>query len=276
MMIFKRMIMFFCIVMLSGVVRANEPIPWQVTFQSAVTDLMVDVVAFNNFLLVIMLAIVLFVLFLLLYVSVRFNAKTNPIPSKTTHNIPLEIVWTIIPVIILIVIAVPSLRLLYKQSAIPKAEMTLKVTGNQWYWGYEYPDYDSLSFDAVMLEDDELKEGDLRLLATDNRVVIPVDTVVRVVVTASDVLHSWAMPSFGIKLDAVPGRLNETWFKVNKTGIYYGQCSELCGVRHGFMPIMIQVVEKDVFAKWIKKAQQQFASYPDNLLQMVDVSHEIK
>ena len=218
-----------------------------------------------------MTAITVFVLGLMVYVMVRFNAKANPVPSKTSHNTLIEVVWTVIPILILLVIAVPSFRLLYDQ-ATPEADMTIKVTGYQWYWGYEYPDHSDIAFDALMLEDDELQPGQPRLLTTDNAVVVPVDTTVRVLVTAADVIHNWAMPAFGVKMDAYPGRLNETWFRANKTGIYYGQCSELCGIRHSFMPIMVKVVEKEEFTAWVEQAKVEFASYDEANTNLAEVS----
>ena len=218
-----------------------------------------------------MTAITVFVLGLMVYVMVRFNAKANPVPSKTSHNTLIEVVWTVIPILILLVIAVPSFRLLYDQ-ATPEADMTIKATGYQWYWGYEYPDHGDIAFDALMLEDDELQPGQPRLLTTDNAVVVPVDTTVRVLVTAADVIHNWAMPAFGVKMDAYPGRLNETWFRANQTGIYYGQCSELCGIRHSFMPIMVKVVEKEEFTAWVEQAKVEFASYDEANTNLAEVS----
>jgi cytochrome c oxidase subunit 2 len=237
---------------------ANKPEPWQMTFQEAATDNMTTITDFNNFLLILMTIITVFVLALLLYVMLRFNAKANPTPSKTSHNTLIEVLWTVLPIVILVVIAVPSFRLLYFQRVIPEVEMTVKAVGYQWYWGYEYPDHGDFAFDSLMLNDDE--RGDQpRLLATDTAMVVPVDTTIRVVVTGADVLHSFAMPAFGLKIDAIPGRLNETWFKANKTGTFYGQCSELCGIRHAFMPIRIEVVEKEAFASWVEKAQEEYA-----------------
>ncbi len=237
---------------------AAKPEPWQMTFQDAATDNMATITDFNNFLLILMTIITLFVLGLLLFVMLRFNAKANPTPSKTSHNTLIEVLWTVLPIVILVVIAVPSFRLLYFQRVIPEAEMTVKAVGYQWYWGYEYPDHGDFAFDSLMLSDEE--RGDQpRLLATDTAMVVPVDTTIRVVVTGADVLHSFAMPAFGLKIDAIPGRLNETWFKANKTGTFYGQCSELCGIRHAFMPIRIEVVEKEAFAAWVEKAQDEYA-----------------
>ena len=237
---------------------AKQPEPWQLGFQKAGSENMAMITDFNNFLLYIMTAITLIVLGLMVYVMVRFNARANPEPSKTTHNTLVEVVWTVVPILILVVIAIPSFRLLYFQRDIPQADMTVKAVGYQWYWGYEYPDHGDFAFDSLMLSDEE--RGDQpRLLATDTVMVVPVDTTVRVVVTAADVLHAFALPAFGLKMDAVPGRLNETWFKAEETGTYYGQCSELCGIRHAFMPIRIEVVSKEQFAAWVEEAQAEYA-----------------
>ena len=233
---------------------------WQLGFQEAASPVMEKIHDFHNLVLVIIIAITLFVLGLLLYVMVRFNAKANPEPSKTTHNTLVEVAWTVIPIIILIVIAIPSFRLLYFDRAIPDADLTIKATGHQWYWSYEYPDDDGMTFDAIMLEDDELKPGQPRLLATDNDVVVPVNRNVRIIITASDVIHNWAIPAFGMKMDAIPGRLNEAWFRATRTGTFYGQCSELCGVRHAFMPIAVRVVTEEEYAAWLVTAKQEFAS----------------
>lgn len=242
----------------AGSALANQPKPWQLGFQEAATENMSIITDFNNFLLYLMTAITVFVLGLLIYVMVRFNAKANPEPSKTSHNTLIEVIWTVVPILILVVIAIPSFRLLYFQRDIPEADLTVKAVGYQWYWGYEYPDHGDFAFDSLMLSDDE--RGDQpRLLATDTAMVVPVDTTVRVVVTAADVLHSWAMPAFGVKMDAVPGRLNETWFRAEKTGTYYGQCSELCGIRHAFMPIRVEVVSQEEFAAWVEEAKAEYA-----------------
>ena len=246
---------------------AAQPKDWQITFQEAASENMTMITDFNNFLLILMTAISVFVLGLMLYVMVRFNARANPEPSTTTHNTLVEVVWTVVPIVILVVIAIPSFRLLYFQRDIPEADMTVKAVGYQWYWGYEYPDHGDFAFDSLMLSDEE--RGDQpRLLATDTAMVVPVDTTVRVIVTAADVLHAFAMPAFGLKMDAVPGRLNETWFKAEKTGTYYGQCSELCGIRHAFMPIRIKVVSKADFALWVEEAQNEYAEI-DNADAMV-------
>ena len=246
---------------------ASQPKDWQITFQEAASENMTMITDFNNFLLILMTAISVFVLGLMLYVMMRFNARANPEPSKTTHNTLVEVIWTVVPIVILVVIAIPSFRLLYFQRDIPEADMTVKAVGYQWYWGYEYPDHGDFAFDSLMLTDEE--RGDQpRLLATDTAMVVPVDTTVRVIVTAADVLHAFAMPAFGLKMDAVPGRLNETWFKAEKTGTFYGQCSELCGIRHAFMPIRIEVVSKADFALWVEEAQNEYAEI-DNADAMV-------
>ncbi len=231
--------------------------PWQTGFQEPVTPVMRQLDDLHNFLLVLITVISLFVLGLLAYVCVRFSRKANPVPSKTAHNTTLEIVWTVVPILILVVIGVKSLPLHYYMSEPVEPEMTLKVTGYQWYWGYEYPDQDGLAFEAYIKKDAELNEdaGDIRLLTTDKPVVVPVDTTVRVLMTGADVIHAWSVPAFGVKSDASPGRINEVWFRAEKPGIYYGQCSELCGVNHGFMPIEVRVVEKDVFPQWVERAK---------------------
>jgi cytochrome c oxidase subunit 2 len=249
---------------LPGAALAAQPHPWQTNFQEAATPLMEQITSFHNLLLVIITVITIFVLFLLIWVVLKFNARANPNPSKTTHNTAIEVLWTVIPVVILVVIAVPSFKLLYYSDTIPEADMTIKATGHQWYWSYEYSDHGKFTFDANMVADEDLKLGQPRLLETDNRIVVPVDSVIRVQVTAGDVLHSWAMPSFGVKIDAIPGRLNETWFgPVKREGVYYGQCSELCGTRHGFMPIAVEVVSKEKFDAWVEKAKKEFAANDD-------------
>lgn len=243
----------------------GQPEDWKMGFQDSASPVMDDIVSFDNLLLVIITAISIFVLALLLYVVVRFNAKANPTPSKTTHNTVLEVAWTIIPIMILVVIAIPSFRLLYKEMVIPEADLTIKAIGYQWYWGYEYPDHGDIAFESLMLKDDELAPGQPRLLATDTDVVVPVNATVRVIVTAEDVIHSWAMPAFGVKMDAVPGRINETWFRATQTGTFYGQCSELCGIEHAFMPITVKVVTQEEFDEWIAWAQEEYASAPASI-----------
>ena len=244
----------------------SGPQPWQMNFRPSATPVMDDIVDFHNLLLVIEVLIVLFVLGLMVYICVKFNAKANPVPSKTTHNAFLEVVWTVIPIIILIVITVPSVKLLVFMDKAPKdkVEMTLKVIGHQWYWSYEYPDAGNLAFDSNIIPDEEIdaSKGQIRLLEVDNRIAIPVDTTIRVIMTSEDVLHNWAVPAFGIKMDTVPGRINEAWIRVPaaKAGVYRGQCSELCGVNHGYMPIVIEAKSKQDFAKWLDKAKKEFAS----------------
>lgn len=241
----------------SGPVSAQQPEPWQLGLQAAASPVKGELDAFHDLLLAVTIGIVLLVTALLAYVVFRFNAKAKPTPTRTSHNTVLEVAWTVLPVIILVVIAVPSFRVLYFMERTPEAEMTLKVIGRQWYWDYEYPDNGGVSFSAMMVADDQLQPGQPRLLETDRRVVLPVDTVVRIQVTAGDVIHSWAVPAFGIKRDAVPGRLNEAWVRIDREGVYYGQCSELCGVNHAFMPIAIEAVSKEKFASWIQAAQTE-------------------
>ena len=249
---------------------------WQMCYNESVTSVMDDIVHLHDrILLPIIVAISVFVLFLLLYSVIRFRASKNPIPSKTSHNTFIEILWTVIPCLILIVIAVPSFRLLYKQDVIPKADITIKATGYQWYWGYEYPDQ-NIAFEANMIETKNLKPNQPRLLETDNHVVVPVNKVVKVLITANDVLHAWAVPSFGVKRDAIPGRINETWFKAIKEGVYYGQCSELCGSRHAFMPITVRVVSEKQYNDWLSEAKKKFAKFPENNIVAENLTKEKK
>lgn len=230
----------------------GQPYPWQMGLQEAATPMKEKMEWFHNDLLMpIITAITIFVLILLVWVMVRYNSKANPTPSKTTHNTMLEVIWTLIPVIILVIIVIPSMKMLYFIDKTKDAEMTLKVTGYQWYWGYEYPDHGGVNFLSNMVPEAELKEGQPRLLATDNPVVLPVDTNIRILTTASDVIHAFAVPAFGIKIDAVPGRLNETWVRIDKEGTFYGQCSEICGTNHAFMPIEIHAVSKEEFKNWV-------------------------
>jgi len=229
-------------------------------FQEAATPVMERIDDFHDLMLVIITVIVVFVTGLLVYVVVRFNEKANPVPSKTTHHTVLEVAWTVVPILILVVIAIPSFRLLYYMDKAKTPEMTLQVVGNQWYWSYVYPDHGKIAFDSLIIPDDQLKPGQLRLLEVDNRVVVPVDTDIRVLLTANAVIHAWAVPAFGVKIDTVPGRMNETWMRITKPGVYYGQCSELCGVNHGFMPIAVEAVSKADFAKWVAWAKVKFAA----------------
>jgi cytochrome c oxidase subunit II len=229
----------------------GQPEPWQLGLQDAATPVAVDIAWFHDFLLWLVTGIALFVLALLLIVMVRFNARANPTPSRTTHNPLLEVVWTIVPVIILVAIAIPSFRLLFLELDAPKADLTVKATGKQWYWSYNYPDNGNFEFDSLLVEEKDLKPGQPRLLTVDNELVVPVNKVVHVLVTGADVIHSFAVPSFGIKIDAVPGRLNDTWFKATSTGLFHGQCSELCGKDHAFMPITVRVVTDAEFDSWV-------------------------
>lgn len=245
--------LLLCLVLCSNSALAAHPLPWQFGFQEAVTPVMEEINKMHNFLLVIISAIVLIVVAVMIYIIVKFNAKSNPVPMKFSHNVKLEIIWTIIPVIILIIIAIPSIKILRYAEKTADPDLTIKVVGYQWYWHYSYPEHQNIEFDSYMIPDSEIKPGQFRLLEVDNRVVIPVNKVVKFIITAADVIHSFAVPAFGIKTDAVPGRINETWVKVTKPGVYYGQCSELCGVNHGFMPIAIEVVSEEEFMAWVSK-----------------------
>ncbi|GGE34616.1 cytochrome c oxidase subunit 2 [Agaricicola taiwanensis] len=269
----------------------GQPSDWQINLQGAVTAVAEEMHDFHWLLLVLITAVTLLVLGLLVIVSVRYNAKANPVPSRTTHNTVIEVIWTVLPVMILVVIAIPSFQLLYQQYDAPEADLTIKATGHQWYWSYEYQagaqtaqqneagnvvqeeaanvagqqaaqdgDTVEIAFDSTMVPDNALQPGQPRLLAVDNEVVVPVNKVVRLLVTAGDVIHSFAVPSFGIKADGVPGRLNETWFRAEREGVYYGQCSELCGKDHAFMPIAVRVVSDEAYAAWMAEAKQRFAA----------------
>lgn len=230
----------------------GAPKPWQLGFQPPATPVKESVEHLHDILLVVITCIASFVLIVLAYICLRYRRSANPNPSKTCHNTLIEIIWTAIPILIIAAIAVPSARLLYFMDRTEKADMTLKVVGHQWYWSYEYPDHGNIAFDSNIVDDKDLKPGQIRLLETDNRVVLPAGKTIRVLVTAADVIHSWAVPAFGVKTDAVPGRVNETWIKINQPGLYYGQCSELCGIRHGFMPIAIEAVSEEDFSKWVE------------------------
>jgi cytochrome c oxidase subunit 2 len=237
----------------------GQPTPWEMDLQDSASPVMQDVAGFHFFLLWVIALISAFVLGLLLICIVRFNARSNPTPSRTTHNTPIEILWTIVPVVILAAIAVPSFRLLFVQLEVPKPDLTVKATGKQWFWSYSYPDSGNFEFDSMMVQEKDLKPGQLRLLAVDNEMVVPVNKVVHVLVTGADVIHSFAVPSFGIRMDAIPGRVNETWFKATTEGVFYGQCSELCGKDHSFMPIAVHVVNENDFNTWLSSAKQKYA-----------------
>jgi cytochrome c oxidase subunit II len=238
---------------------AQMPHEYQVNLQPPATPVMERLYDFHTLLVWIISAISVFVLGLLLYVIIRFRESRNPVPSRTTHHTLVEVVWTVVPVLILVLIAIPSLRILYYSDRVEQADMTIKAIGHQWYWSYEYPDHGNFTFDSLIKPAEELAAGEPRLLATDTRVVLPVDTTIRVLITADDVLHAWAMPSFGVKRDAVPGRINESWIRIEREGIYYGQCSELCGKDHAFMPITVEAVSKEKFQQWVTQAQSTYA-----------------
>jgi cytochrome c oxidase subunit 2 len=238
----------------------GQPTPWELGLQDAATPVMADITSFHTFVLWIITIITIFVLALLLICIFRFNARANPTPSRTTHNTPIEVIWTIVPVIILVLIAIPSFRLLFTELDVPTPDLTVKATGKQWYWSYAYPDNGNFEFDSLLVAEKDLKPGDLRLLTVDNEMVVPVNKVVHVLTTGADVIHSFAMPSFGIKIDAVPGRINDTWFKATTTGVFHGQCSELCGKDHAFMPITIRVVNDTDFTAWAAQAKQKYAN----------------
>jgi cytochrome c oxidase subunit 2 len=240
----------------------GAPTPWETGMQGMVTDIGRDVSSFHTYLVWLITAICLFVLALIVIIVVRFNENRNPVPSRTTHHTLLEVAWTVVPVLILVAISIPSFRLLRVQLITPPADIVVKVTGYSWYWGYEYPadQGGGFKFDSNMVEQKDLKPNQPRLLTVDNEMVVPIGKTVKVQVTAADVLHSFAMPSFGIKVDAVPGRLNETWFKADQEGVYYGQCSELCGNGHPYMPITVRVVSEQQYAAWLAEAKQKVAS----------------
>ena len=253
---------------------ANEPVDWQLGFQKSASKTMDDIVWFHDYMLLpVITAITVFVLFLIAYACIRFRASRNPEASTTSHNTVIEVIWTLVPCLILIVLAVPSFKVLYSQDEIPKADVTIKAIGYQWYWGYEYPD-ENIVFDSYMIDEKDLKEGQPRLLAVDNEVYVPVNKVIKVMITANDVLHAWALPSFGVKRDAVPGRINETWFKADRTGTFYGQCSELCGIKHAFMPITVNVVTEEEYNQWLEKAKVEFAK--EEIENNIKVAKKIK
>lgn len=236
---------------ISTFIYANSPTPWQMGLQEAVTPIMENITHVHNILLAVIFSIAILVVALILYVIYRFRASKNPIPDQRSHHVILEIFWTLVPALILICVGIPSVRILYQNDKAQHPEITIKAIGHQWYWTYEIKDGEKqLSFDSYMINDEDLKPGQLRTLEVDNRVIVPVNTTVQLLTTSADVLHSYAVPAFGIKKDSVPGRINETWFRVSREGVYYGQCSELCGIKHGFMPIVIEVVARDKYTAW--------------------------
>jgi len=258
----------------------GQPVPWQIGLQGAASDTMEYSVWFHSYVMWFIVPITLFVLGLLGYIAFKFNAKANPVPSKTTHNTLIEVVWTVAPIIILVFIAIPSFKLLYMQQVIPPDfAMTVKVKGNQWNWDYEYPDNGGISFNSAILpvdlpeavhapdpKDVQRRPDQSRLLTVDNEMVVPVGKKIRVQVTGTDVIHSFAVPSFGIKIDAIPGRLNETWFEATREGWFYGQCSELCGTLHAYMPIVVHVVSGTEFADWTKKKTAELNGKNTNMV----------
>ena len=254
----KKLLFYIIFLIIPKNLFAEQPKDWQLGFQKAASKGMEDIVWFHDYMLLpIITGITVFVL-LVIYACVRYRAAKNPIASQTSHNTLIEVVWTLVPCFILIVMAVPSFKVLYSQDKIPPADVTIKAIGYQWYWGYEYPD-ENIVFDSYMIDDKDLKPGQPRLLSVDNEIVVPVNKVIKVLITANDVLHAWALPSFGVKRDAVPGRINETWFKADRKGTFYGQCSELCGIKHAFMPITVNVVSQEDYDKWLKEAKEKFA-----------------
>ena len=254
----KKLIFTTLLLLISGNAFASEPMPCQMSFQPPATPVMEQIEWLHHFLMVIMFSVVALVMFLLAYVCIRFNAKAHPVPNKFTHNVLIEVLWTFIPIVLLVVIAIPSFKILNYVEHSPKTDLTIKVVGYQWYWHYIYPDNGGFEFDSYMIPQKDLKPGQKRLLEVDNRLVIPAGKVIKFLTTGADVIHSFAVPSFGVKIDAVPGRTNETWVMVEKPGVYYGQCSELCGVNHGFMPIAVQVVPEAEFEAWVEEAKKKF------------------
>lgn len=246
----------------TAALASGQAVPWQLNLQDAASPVMERVHDFHNLLLVIQIVIVVLVLGVLTFIMVRFSAKRNPEPSSTAHNTLLEIVWTAVPIVILIIIAIPSLKLLYYSDRAENPDMTLKVTAHQWYWSYNYPDHGDFGFDSLPVPAEALEPGQPRLLTVDNPIVLPVDTTVQVLITTDDVIHNFAVPSLGLKTDATPGRVNQTWVRITKEGTYYGMCSELCGVNHYYMPVQVQAVSKEKFAAWTQEAKAKFAKRP--------------
>ena len=250
----------FGLALAGGAAMADQPHPWQLGFQDAANPITQRIHAFHDELLVIICLIAGFVFALLIYVMVRFNARAHPVPTRTSHNTVIEILWTVVPVLILVIIAIPSFKLMYYMDRVPDSKMTIKVTGHQWYWEYTYPDQGNFGFNSNIIADKDLKQGQPRLLEVDNPLVLPADTTVRVQVAGSDVIHSWFVPSFGVQEYAVIGRNNESWFNVEKPGTYYGECNQICGVNHAFMPVEVKVLPKADFDKWVAEAKTKFAA----------------
>lgn len=248
------LVLDLAVMALSGAYAA-EPEPWQMGMQPPASLTAERMESFHTLLLWIITFIALFVLVLLIYVMWRFRASRNPVPTKRAHNTIIEVLWTVIPIMILVIIAIPSFKLLYFADVTPSAALTVKAIGHQWYWSYEYPD-SKVAFDSQMIDDDSLKRDQVRLLDVDNRLVLPVNTNVRVLVASDDVIHAWVVPALGLQINAVPGRLNEIWVNIEREGVYYGQCTQLCGVNHGFMPIAVQAVSQDAFSKWLQSQKK--------------------
>jgi cytochrome c oxidase subunit 2 len=259
---------FFIAMPIFSALADDAATPAQLGLRAAATPQMERIISFHNGLLILITVIVIFVTVLLAWVIIRYNKKANPTPSKTTHNVPLEIVWTLLPALIVAIIAFPSFKMLYYLDRNDNIEMTLKITGHQWYWSYEYPDHDGISFDSYMIPENEvdISKGQKRLLSTDNPVVLPINTNIALQITAlpDGVIHAFTIPAFGVKKDAVPGRMNETWVRIDKPGTYFGQCSEICGKDHSYMPIEIKAVTKEEFEKWLATAKEEFAAVNDN------------
>lgn len=256
------LVAFAAITLLAGGAEASFPQPWQLGMQQSASPVKENIAWLHNVLLVIITLITIFVLALLIYVMWRFRASANPKPTRTTHNTAIEIIWTVVPTLILVIIAVPSFKLLYFMDRTFEADMTLKVNGHQWYWSYEYPDHGGLKFESYMIAEADLKPGQKRLLEVDNRVVVPVDTNVRILVGGTDVMHSWMVSALGVQVYAVPGRVNETWMRVNRPGVYYGQCNQICGINHAYMPIAVEALPKAEFERWVADAKRKFATAP--------------
>jgi cytochrome c oxidase subunit 2 len=252
---------FVALLMLIGApaAYADQPQPWGLWMQEPASPIMHQIYDLHLTISVIILAILVFVFIVMGVIIVRFHHTRQPEPQQWSHNTLLEVAWTLVPVLILVGVAFPSFKLLYAMDRAEKADFTIKATGHQWYWSYSYPDQ-NIAFDASMVQDESLEPGQPRLLSADAKVMVPVGAVVRILSTADDVIHSWSMPAFGVKIDAIPGRLNEAWFKVERPGTYYGQCSQLCGINHGFMPIQVEAVSKEDFDAWVEKNAQKTSS----------------
>jgi len=259
--IFCRILMLVAAVLASGGVayaKDGQPAPWQIGFQRANTPIMDQITSFHTYVTIIITLIALFVLGLLIYVMQRFNENTNPLPSRTSHNTPIEVAWTVIPILILVAIAIPSFRLLFAQYDFPKPDLTITATGSQWYWTYDYPDH-GIHFDSIIVQDADLKQDQPRLLSVDHEVVVPVGKNIRVLQTSTDVIHSWFVPSLGVQRYAIPGRTIETWFKVDKPGVFYGECNQICGTNHSRMPIVVRGVTPQEFDAWLNEAKTKFS-----------------